>query len=115
MKQSAQPIVGVNLPVMPKAPILGWSSEERCRHYLDMINATMNPKKPWTVEELRIAAFEWGKWELLLLILLWQVEGCSGGYVREHARMATSTLDTLALQRLVEHIEHFNERPKVNE
>ena len=100
----------LNLPNPPKCDIKGWSAEERCRHYLDQLNEHMNPKKPWTVEELGICFGEWDRWELLLIALLFQVEACSGGWLREHARFALSTRDTLALQRLLEHVEHFNAR-----
>lgn len=102
----------LNLPDPPKCDIKGWSAEERCRHYLDRLNEQLGAKKPWTVAELSIKPFEWERWELLLISLLWWTEACSGGWLREHARLATGTTDTLALQRLLEHVEHFNAKPE---
>lgn len=98
-----------------RVPRAGWGAEDRTRHMLDFINVHLGTT--WRYEELQRASFpsveQAGLLEGIVFACAFWSGAVSGGKLREMIINCigprTAELDPMAVQRLIETIEHFKE------
>lgn len=98
-----------------RTPRSGWGAEDRTRHMLDFINVHLETN--WRYEELQRASFpsveQQGLLEGVVFACAFWSGAVSGGKLREMIinciGPSKTELDPMAVQRLIETIERFQE------